>query len=272
MDIQDKIAVVTGAASGIGKALCFELANQKIKSLALVDQSKAVEDVVESLNAAYGDDLAISCFEGDVRDESFRVNVFDQVVKEFGVPSICVPVAGITRDALAVKVDKATGLAEIYGQDKFREVMEVNAIAPIYWALELISRIAEDRFKNKLGKWNPSEHIQGTVIFIGSISSLGNKGQISYATAKAGLEGAAATMMKESMFYGVRCGVIHPGYTDTPMVRSMGEELIDKYILPQTQLQRLIKPEEIANAVCFMISNSAVSGQLWADAGWHPYA
>ena len=72
------------------------------------------------------------------------------------------------------------------------------------------------------------------------------------------------------MFYGVRCGVIHPGFTDTPMVRALNADYIREKVLPQTELQRLIRPEEIADAICFMIANSAVSGQLWADAGWAP--
>jgi len=84
-----------------------------------------------------------------------------------------------------------------------------------------------------------------------------------------GLEGAAATIMNEAMFHGVRCGLIHPGYTDTPMVRALGEDYIGKNILPYTQLGRLIRPEEIADAICFMLANSAVSGELWVDAGWH---
>ena len=105
-----------------------------------------------------------------------------------------------------------------------------------------------------------------------SETSQGNKGQISYAVTKAGLEGAAATLQKEAIFHGIRCGIIHPGFTDTPMVRALGEEFLDEYVLPYTQLRRLIRPEEIADAICFMISNSAVSGELWADAGWHPPA
>ena len=108
------------------------------------------------------------------------------------------------------------------------------------------------------------------VIFIGSVSSQGNKGQIAYAASKAGLEGAAATLTKEAMFYGIRCGVIHPGFTDTPMVQALGNDYIRKNILPETQLGRLIRPEEIADAICFMVQNSAISGNLWADAGWHP--
>ncbi|HYY15908.1 MAG TPA: SDR family oxidoreductase [Gammaproteobacteria bacterium] len=95
-------------------------------------------------------------------------------------------------------------------------------------------------------------------------------GQIAYSAAKAGLEGAADTLMIEAIYHGVRCGVIHPGFTDTPMVRALGEEYIQEHVLPQTQLRRLIRPEEIADAICFMISNSAVSGEFWADAGWHP--
>ena len=56
------------------------------------------------------------------------------------------------------------------------------------------------------------------------------------------------------------------------MARALGQDFLNKYVLPFTQLRRLIRPEEIADAICFMISNSAVSGELWADAGWHPPA
>ena len=189
-----------------------------------------------------------------------------------GVVHICVPAAGITRDALAVRLDKETGKPLMYPLEQFREVIEVNLIAPVYWALEMVARLAQDRRRRGLSRWEPSESVQGTVVFIGSVSSQGNKGQISYAVSKAGLEGAAATLTKEAIFHGVRCGIIHPGFTDTPMVRAMGEEYIAKNVLPYTQLRRLIRPEEIADAICFMISNSAVSGELWADAGWHPSA
>jgi hypothetical protein len=54
------------------------------------------------------------------------------------------------------------------------------------------------------------------------------------------------------------------------MVQALGEEFIQSKILPQTQLGRLIRPEEIADVICFMLTNSAVSGELWADAGWRP--
>jgi NAD(P)-dependent dehydrogenase (short-subunit alcohol dehydrogenase family) len=271
MLIEDKVAVVTGAASGIGEAVGRELADRGVRAVVLVDRSESVFDVARSINSGVGRTVA-EATAGDATEEAFRVKVFDETVARHGVVHICVPAAGITRDALAVKVDKATGRPSIYPQKTFREVIEVNLIAPIYWALEMVARIAEDRGRRGLRRWAPEERVQGGVIFIGSVSSQGTKGQLSYAVSKAGLEGAAATLMKEAIYHGVRCGVIHPGFTDTPMVRALGEEHITKNILPYTQLRRLIRPQEIADAICFLISNSAVSGELWADAGWHPSA
>ena len=159
-----------------------------------------------------------------------------------------------------------------YPVESFRQVVEVNLVAPVYWAVEMVAGIAESRAKQGLKRWEPTEPLQGAVVFIGSVSSLGNRGQVAYAATKAGLEGAAATLMMEAVYYGIRCGVIHPGYSDTPMVRAMGQDLINEHIIPRTQLRRLIQPEEIADAICFMISTAAVSGSLWADAGWHPGA
>ncbi|OOO03297.1 MAG: 3-oxoacyl-[acyl-carrier-protein] reductase FabG [Chromatiales bacterium USCg_Taylor] len=269
MEIKDKVALVTGGASGIGKAVAFELALRGAKAVALVDLTEAAFQTAEQINKDLGKAVA-HAFCGNVTDDDFRRRVFDAVEKQHGMVTICVPAAGITRDALAVKMNKETGKAEIYPIEKFRLVTEVDLIAPVYWSLEMVARAAEDRYRMGLKRWQPQEGMQGVIIFIGSISSQGNKGQIAYAASKAGLEGAAATLMKEAIFHGVRCSVIHPGFTDTPMVRALGEEYIQKYVLPETQLGRLIRPQEIADAICFMITNSAVSGELWADAGWHP--
>lgn len=272
MKIQEKVAVVTGAGSGIGEAVSRELAKRGVRAVLLVDRSDRVWEVAEAVNQAVGRKVAEVRI-GNTTDEEFRKHVFDEAAAQFsGGVSICVPAAGITRDALAVKMDKTTGRSEVYPVATFREVTEVNLIAPIYWAMEMVARIAEDRARRGLKRWEPEEEVQGTVVFIGSVSSQGNKGQLAYAVAKAGLEGAAATLTKEAIFHGVRCAIIHPGFTDTPMVRALGEEYISKNVLPFTQLRRLIRTDEIADAICFMISNSAVSGELWADAGWHPPA
>jgi 3-oxoacyl-[acyl-carrier protein] reductase len=271
MKIKGKVALVTGAASGIGEATATELARRGVKAVILVDRSPAVTQTARSINESLGKEVAEGII-GDATDGDFRTRVYTQVAAKHGVVNICVPAAGITRDALSVKIDKETGKPTIYPIKTFREVAEVNLIAPVYWALEMVGQIAEARRQHGLGRWSPSEKLCGTIVFIGSVSSQGNKGQIAYAATKAGLEGAAATLTKEAIYHGIRCCVIHPGFTDTPMVRAMGEEYIKNNVLPYTQLQRLIRPDEIADAICFLISNSAVSGELWADAGWHPSA
>jgi NAD(P)-dependent dehydrogenase (short-subunit alcohol dehydrogenase family) len=268
MEIAGKVAVITGAASGIGRAVAAELGRRNVRALALVDMGENIHTVAEELNAQAGRHLAFP-YRGDTTDEAFRASVFDDISSQFDTVRMCVPAAGITRDDLAVRIDKITGKARIYPVERFRQVIDVNLVAPVYWALEMIGRIAENRSACGLKRWDPAEGMQGSIVFIGSVSSQGNRGQISYASTKAGLEGAAATIMKEAFFHGVRCGLIHPGFTDTPMVRAMGDEYISKNILPFTQLSRLIRPEEIADAICFMLTNSAVSGELWADAGWH---
>ncbi len=271
MKIDDKVALITGAASGIGRAVAHELVKRGARTVILVDRSDAVFQLAELINKDAGREVA-DAKPGDTTNDTFRTQVYDEVTAQHGVVTICVPAAGITRDALAVRVNKDTGRAEPYSVTTFRQVVEVNLIAPIYWAIEMVVRIAEDRARRGLKRWDPDEDVQGAIVFIGSVSSQGNKGQISYATTKAGLEGAAATLMKEAMYYGVRCGIIHPGFTDTPMARELGSEFLEKNVLPYTQLRRLIRTDEIADAICFMISNSAVSGELWADAGWHPQA
>jgi NAD(P)-dependent dehydrogenase (short-subunit alcohol dehydrogenase family) len=268
MEIAGKVAVITGAASGIGRAVATQLARRNVQAMALVDMGDNIHGVAAEINAEARRDVAVP-YRGDTTNEAFRASVFDSISKKFDLVTMCVPAAGITRDDLAVRIDKITGKARIYPVDVFKLVVDVNLVAPVYWALEMIGRIAENRAAKGLKKWQPTEGMQGAIVFIGSVSSQGNRGQISYATTKAGLEGAAATIMKEAIFHGVRCGLIHPGYTDTPMVRALGDDFIGKNILPFTQLSRLIRPDEIADAICFMLANSAVSGELWADAGWH---
>jgi 3-oxoacyl-[acyl-carrier protein] reductase len=270
MDIEGRIAVVTGAGSGIGRAVLENLVSHGAACAVAVDLSPVVIDVARDVEDRHDGATRVTPFVGNVADHEFRRHVFERVTAEMGPPTICVPAAGIARDRLAAKVNPATGRAEIYPIEDFERVLEIDLVAPVYWALEMVGKIAEQRWRDGLKRWSPEEGIQGAVIFIGSISSQGNQGQISYSAAKAGLEGAASTLMKEAMFYGVRCMVIHPGFTDTPMVRQLGDEFIKTRILPATQLRRLIKPEEIAEAVSFMIGNPAVSGELWADAGWHP--
>jgi NAD(P)-dependent dehydrogenase (short-subunit alcohol dehydrogenase family) len=274
MNITGKVAVVTGASSGVGLAVATELARRGAEAVAVVDRSEQVEQVALSLNELCDRPVAVPIV-GDVTDDAFRESVFDLVTARHGTPSICVPAAGITLDQASVKVDAQTGCAVIYPVASFRQSLEVHLVAPVYWALETLARLAEQRRRLGLGRWEPGEGIKGTVVFIGSAAPQGSVGQIAYATAKAGLEGVEATLAREAIEHGMRCTVIHPDFTRTPLVRALGDEFIKRNVLPYLQSSRLNQPSEVASAVCASISSAgqgvtppAASPWQWSDVGW----
>jgi NAD(P)-dependent dehydrogenase (short-subunit alcohol dehydrogenase family) len=239
MQIEGKVAVVTGAAGGIGKAVAGELAKRGALHVAVVDKHPAIREVAAEINHTTGQNSATG-FSGDVTDGLFREQVYQEMRRRFDDVTICVPAAGITRDDLAVRFDKEKNKVVMYPVENFRLVTDINLIAPVYWAMQMVAGVARKRRESGLGRWSPEEGIQGAVVFIGSVSSLGNKGQIAYSATKAGLEGAASTLTMEAIFHGVRCGVIHPGYTDTAMVHALSEKFIAENIIPRTRLRRLI--------------------------------
>lgn len=271
MELNGKVAVVTGAASGIGRATCMALLKRGIEAVAAVDRSDTVVELARTVAGEFGREI-VTPYVGDVTDMAFRQATFADLRRRYGCVQICIPAAGIVRDGLAVKVDKESGKASLYPQEQFEQTLELNLMAATYWAMETVATVAEDRFARKLGRWEPNENVQGCIVFIGSVSSAGNRGQVSYAASKAALEAVTNTLAKETMYHGVRCAIIHPGFTDTPMLNAMERRYIEQNILPNTQLRRLLRPEEIADGICFLLQNSAISGSLWADAGWHPAA
>jgi len=144
VEIEGKVAVITGAASGIGRAVAAELARRNVRAMALVDVGETIGGVAREINAEAGRQVAYP-YQGDTTDEAFRASVFDSISHRFATVTMCVPAAGITRDDLAVRIDKITGKARIYPVDQFKHVLDVNLVAPVYWALEMIGRIAENR-------------------------------------------------------------------------------------------------------------------------------
>ncbi len=149
-NIEGKVALITGASGGIGRATALELARRRVKALALVDRSKGVTDLCREINELHGPSVAVP-FCGEVTDGAFRRHVYAETLARQGLVSICVPAAGITLDELAVKTDKQTGEVLIYPEEKFRTLMEINLVAPIYWALEMVAAIARNRRTLGLG-------------------------------------------------------------------------------------------------------------------------
>lgn len=268
MKIEDKVAVVTGAASGIGKAVARSLVSRGARAVAMVDLTDNVNKRAEELNKEAGTTVA-TAFQGDVSNTEFRQHVFTDTAKK-GIPRICVPAAGILRDGMAVKIDKETGKSELYSEDLFRLVLEVNLMHPTYWSMQMMAGIAEHRLTENLGKWSSDEEIQGVAVIIGSVSSRGNRGQVSYSSAKSGLSAVAKTLNAEGAYYGVQTKIIHPGFVETPMIGQLPDGMFEQQLKQFVPIDRMIQPEEIANTIVHMVENPIISGPIWADGGLPP--
>ena len=201
MDLEGKVAIVTGATGGIGFSISKKLIEKGVAAIAIVDMSDNCQQIADQLNEIAEQQVATP-FQGDVTNGKFRETVFSAMRTRFGQPRICVPAAGILRDAMAVKLRRQTAdteaphepVADIYPEALFRQVLEVNLLHPSYWAMQMISGIIEERAARNLGPWQPDETLQGSIVLIGSVSSRGNRGQVSYSAAKSGLNAVAATL------------------------------------------------------------------------------
>jgi NAD(P)-dependent dehydrogenase (short-subunit alcohol dehydrogenase family) len=271
MNIRNKVAVVTGATGGIGFATASALIERAVAGIAIVDLSNQCEETAEELNSQSGAEIALP-FCGDVTNPEFRRKVFDSMDEAFGAVQICVPAAGIIADSLAVGVNRNSNQVELYDENIFRDVLNVNLVHPTYWAMETIAGIARQRIRNGLKKWAPEEEIQGVVIFIGSVSCRGNRGQVGYAAAKSALNAVSATLNLEGLFHGVQCKIVHPGFVNTQMVDVIDQDYFEKNLKPLIGLGRKIRPGEIAAIICAMIENPVLSGEVWADASMRPLA
>ena len=191
--------------------------------------------------------------------------------EQFGPVRICIPAAGILRDGMAIQIpkeaiDQKDPAVQIYPEAAFRQTLEVNLMHPSYWAMQMIAGIAEQRVNEQLGPWQGDQPIQGVAILVGSVSCRGNRGQVSYSAAKAGLNAVAATLNSEGLYYGVQTKIIHPGFVKTAMTDAMPDHIFEQRIRPLIGLDRMIAPEEIAEAVACLIENPIINGQMWADA------
>jgi 3-oxoacyl-[acyl-carrier protein] reductase len=236
--LNGRIALVTGAAGGIGQAIAREFARNGA-SLALVDQSAgaldAVADVVE-----YESGVAPLCIECDVTESNQVDEAIDTCVQRFGSLDIMVNNAGIVRDATMRRMSV----------EDFLSVLHVNLLGT--W---LGTRAASLVMRDRDG---------GSIINVSSTSAkVGRVGQTNYSAAKAGIEGLTKAAAKELAPLNVRVNAVRPGLVETPLTASLtGQTLANK--VDEIPMRRIGKPDDIAQAVLFLASDASsyVTGSI----------
>ena len=242
-DLTDKVALVTGASRGIGKAIAMGVAAQGAQVLCVSSREGGCDEVLTAIDAAGGQAQAIAC---DVGDAAQIQGLADQVLKEHGRLDVLVNNAGVTRDGIFMRMSS----------DDFDQVVGTNLRGPFLLCRAFARAMAKAR--------------SGRIINIGSVVGLtGNAGQANYAASKAGLVGLTKSLAKELAGRGVTANLIAPGFIETDMTAALPEET-QKSLLAGIPLGRFGRPEDIAAAVVFLCSDAAsyVTGQtLVVDGG-----
>lgn len=242
--LKDKVAIVTGASRGIGRAVAIKLASYGAKVVVNYCGSKEkAEEVVALIIENGGTALA---YQGDVTNSEVVKQMFEDVIKEFGSIDILVNNAGITRDNLIMKMT----------DEEFDSVIDTN-LKGVYYCLKQVSRIM---LKQKSGR----------IINMSSvIGIIGNAGQVNYAAAKAGIIGMTKSLAKELGSRGITVNAIAPGFIKSDMTDKLSDS-VKEGALSQIPLKRFGEVEDIAEAVAFLASDKAgyITGQtLRIDGG-----
>jgi len=243
MKTKGTIVAITGAGGGLGSGMAKRLAEQGAR-LALIDYvTEPMEDLKASLGLSDADCLILGC---DVSNEEAVDQVFADIKAHFGGLDVLVNNAGITRDALMIKV-KDGELVSRMTLANWNAVINVNLTGVF-----LCGRAAAEHMALAGGS--------GLIINISSISHSGNMGQSNYSAAKAGVAAIAVTWSKELARYGIRVNAISPGFIGTPMVKAMKPEALAK-LSAMIPAGRIGEPDEIAHTVQYIIENDFVNGR-----------
>lgn len=249
MNITGKTIVITGAGRGLGQCMALTLAHQGAH-LALVDLSPERLEGTARQCSVYPS--PVHCYGADVSSEADVVKLFDDVMRDAGRVDALINNAGMNADALLVKPTEA-GIHKMALED-FCKVLWVDLVGVFLCGREAAAKMIEGA--------NP-----GVIINVSSISRAGNIGQSNYAAAKAGVCAMTVTWAQELARYGIRAASIAPGFSDTPMVGSMKQQIQEK-IRQRIPLQRFGLPQEIAHAALFVLQNDYFNGRtLEIDGG-----
>ncbi len=243
MDVSQKTIVVTGAGRGIGRAVAVSLAASRA-SLALFDLNQ--EDLQATQALCEAQSAQARCYRVNVAVEDEVSAAMAQVAADFGRLDGLVNNAGITRDAMLVKVKDGAVVGRMTIA-QWSAVIDVNLSGVFLCGREAAAQMIS------LGNG-------GVIVNISSISRVGNVGQSNYSAAKAGVESMGVVWAKELARYGIRVASIAPGFTHTDILGAMKPEVLDR-LTAQVPLRRLGKPEEIAHAVRFIFENDFYTGR-----------
>jgi 3-oxoacyl-[acyl-carrier protein] reductase len=243
-----RVAIVTGAARGIGAAVARRLADDGF-AVALLDlHEDGCKDGVAAITSAGGKAIAVGV---DVADSAQVESAVSRVADELGPPTVLVNNAGITRDNLLFKMT----------EDDWDAVLGVHLRGAF-----LMSKAVQKHM---------TEQGWGRIVNLSSTSALGNRGQANYSAAKAGMQGFTKTLAIELGKFGVTVNAIAPGFIATDMTAATAERLgvsfedFKKAAAEQIPVRRVGYPEDIAHLASFFISEQAgyVSGQVVYVAG-----
>ena len=244
MNLNDLNIIVTGAGSGLGR--CF--AENLLKSGASVMASDVNAEALKALKDELSAHGKIETFVADVSKEDQVINMVKATADAFGSVNGLINNAGIFRDSLMVTKDRKTGEVQKMSLEQWQQVIDVDLTGVFLCAREVAAYMIEKDIK------------PGVIVSISSVSRHGNRGQTNYSAAKAGLVADTALWAKELSRYGIRAGAVAPGFTRTPILEAMRDDVLDK-VVSQVPMRRLGEPYEIWQAVKFILECDYFTGR-----------